>query len=503
MKLTVKNFGPIHEAKNINVSPMTIFIGPSNTGKSYLAILIYSIMKTLEGNKIGSSFAWNYAMQKRIDETGIETFDSYKSKESMLLKVDELFQNWVQFVSDFWKEEVVYCFGEEGKNMMADAHNKNLVVKISDAKNSLTLDLTSPANSKLIHQKKKELLNQILKNEENPSTILNKILKEYRNKRSFSDYAHLVARVELNFTEAIYRQFFSILLFQQGKTKDAKIESHYLPAIRGGIMQSHRTLVSALIQQAPMAGLGKISPIPLFTGVLSDFMKKLINVAATDMYMMMRDGRHVRVNNNHKQNKINEIGKGIEQDIMEGSIDIRTSEAQYPDFRYVFERNKKKYDLPLMSVSSMVSELAPVSLFIRRYVNRGDLFIIEEPEAHLHPAAQREISNILVQLVNAGVHVLVTTHSDIILEQIGNYIHASDMDIKIEGEALNKGKISAYFFDRLKKSKHKNTVVKAIPYDPDTGILTKDHMDVSTALYNETVDLFNIRERNSERGKNK
>ena len=45
MKLTVKNFGPIREARNIDISPMTIFVGPSNTGKSYLAMLIYSIFE--------------------------------------------------------------------------------------------------------------------------------------------------------------------------------------------------------------------------------------------------------------------------------------------------------------------------------------------------------------------------------------------------------------------------------------------------------------------------
>ena len=43
MKLSVRNFGPIREATNIDISPMTIFVGPSNTGKSYLAMLIYSI----------------------------------------------------------------------------------------------------------------------------------------------------------------------------------------------------------------------------------------------------------------------------------------------------------------------------------------------------------------------------------------------------------------------------------------------------------------------------
>ena len=47
MKLTVKNFGPIRQAKNIEVKPMTIFVGPGNTGKSYLAMLIYATNRVL------------------------------------------------------------------------------------------------------------------------------------------------------------------------------------------------------------------------------------------------------------------------------------------------------------------------------------------------------------------------------------------------------------------------------------------------------------------------
>ena len=44
LELSVTNFGPIAEGK-IELRPMTVFVGPSNTGKSYLAILIYALQR--------------------------------------------------------------------------------------------------------------------------------------------------------------------------------------------------------------------------------------------------------------------------------------------------------------------------------------------------------------------------------------------------------------------------------------------------------------------------
>lgn len=40
--LSVKDFGPIAEAA-IDLRPFTVFVGASNTGKSYLAILLYAL----------------------------------------------------------------------------------------------------------------------------------------------------------------------------------------------------------------------------------------------------------------------------------------------------------------------------------------------------------------------------------------------------------------------------------------------------------------------------
>ena len=44
LTLSVKNFGPIYSAE-VELRPLTVFVGPSNTGKSYLAILIYALHK--------------------------------------------------------------------------------------------------------------------------------------------------------------------------------------------------------------------------------------------------------------------------------------------------------------------------------------------------------------------------------------------------------------------------------------------------------------------------
>ena len=77
--------------------------------------------------------------------------------------------------------------------------------------------------------------------------------------------------------------------------------------------------------------------------------------------------------------------------------------------------------------SAMVSELAPLVLFLRGAVGPGDLLIIEEPESHLHPAAQTKIAQTLARLVRAGVYVVITTHSNWLLQQIGNLIREGEL----------------------------------------------------------------------------
>jgi len=47
-----------------------------------------------------------------------------------------------------------------------------------------------------------------------------------------------------------------------------------------------------------------------------------------------------------------------------------------------------------------------------------DILIIENPEAHLHPAGQRHIGEFLSRLANSGVQVIIETHSDHVVNGI-------------------------------------------------------------------------------------
>ena len=46
--LEVQDFGPIAQA-SVELRPLTVFVGPSNTGKTYLSLLIYALHRMFEG----------------------------------------------------------------------------------------------------------------------------------------------------------------------------------------------------------------------------------------------------------------------------------------------------------------------------------------------------------------------------------------------------------------------------------------------------------------------
>jgi ABC-type multidrug transport system ATPase subunit len=60
----------------------------------------------------------------------------------------------------------------------------------------------------------------------------------------------------------------------------------------------------------------------------------------------------------------------------------------------------------------------------------GGMLIIDEPELNLHPANQRRLARFLVALVNHGVKVFITTHSDYIVREFNTLIMLNKVDVE-------------------------------------------------------------------------
>jgi len=69
-----------------------------------------------------------------------------------------------------------------------------------------------------------------------------------------------------------------------------------------------------------------------------------------------------------------------------------------------------------------IRSLLQLSRYLKHQARVGDLVIIEEPELNLHPKNQRRIARLLASLVNCGLKIMITTHSDYILREFNNLI---------------------------------------------------------------------------------
>ena len=116
--------------------------------------------------------------------------------------------------------------------------------------------------------------------------------------------------------------------------------------------------------------------------------------------------------------------------IAEEHPEVLADFADIIDGEYTITRNDQLYYTPkgtrlkltMVESSSAVRSLLDIGFYLRHVAQKGDLLMVDEPELSLHPANQRRIARLFARLVNLGVKVFITTHSDYIVKELNTLI---------------------------------------------------------------------------------
>jgi len=115
-------------------------------------------------------------------------------------------------------------------------------------------------------------------------------------------------------------------------------------------------------------------------------------------------------------------------------------------------------ELNMQAAASLVRSLAGMDSYLKYLCAVEGVIVIDEPEMNAHPDAQLAITELLAILVNSGVRVALTTHSPYIVDHINNLVEASQapidahkgiaerLTLRDERAFLNPDSVSIYQF---------------------------------------------------------
>lgn len=417
MKVQIKNLGAVKNATIDLSKRMNIFCGGNSTGKTYMAYILYSIT-SVDNRSFGESFDKKYIdilIEKNEVEIPLDISLMYQFKidENKRIKPNlwKLFSIPESKSNDFFsKTEIIF----EEKQQQFTERIKNIRFNefIKFHEYTLKLEKSKPESIKVT------LSEDIIKN------------------KDFVRYLDL-AFVSMLYSKLIYFPVMSSTIF---------------PVERNSIFTFNKELSIKnnekydLIKR--LSSSKDFNPFDILFNKSNRYPQPI-----TDCLKVADDLDSIK--------KVNSIyydfALKIEKELLDGKVVI----GKEGNVEFSSNKTSKKKTLSFHQSSSIVKTLAGLVIYLKHTAQNNDLVIIDEPELNLHPDNQIKLTRILSQLINKGLNLVVSTHSDYILREINNLIMLSSKDKEIEDikkeydfkddEFINKDDINVHYFHyRLK-----------------------------------------------------
>lgn len=462
--IKIKNFGPIKEA-NIDISPLTIFVGPNSSGKSYSACLIHSLLNPFSGKFEDIEDSISIDSLKYILNNNNEIFDEYNYKFIDYLNEDPDFSsNPFKLSVDEFNKLFYEGIGKFYLETIESNLKNNFFNNINKLNNIINSSFSVEFNGiSLINDNGKLLLDNF---------FLETIEGSQNDLDNNGDMVLSISRDD---------EFVSIIL-NPIYLNLSKLDNRYVPGIIYGIIS--QAFISNLVENSYYIPASSYTISNHLNSVLSHEINRNVNSSKLDKELMSL----LLNNETPDEGFYKDIAIELSKEILGGVLQFNNVDE---GIKFIDEENGIEFDFK--SLSSSVKELTSFIKYLFDLSNEDDFLIIEEPENHLHPENQRILVKYLVKLINNGLNILLTTHSDYILEQFNNFIRLG----KVNEDKLNElGYSNENVLDyedvkiyNFKKESDYLYVPKEVDVN-ETGFIDENFSEVTDELYNESVDII-------------
>ena len=398
MKFRFKNIGPIEKAE-LELGDLTIIAGHNNTGKTYLVYTLYGFLKGFSELLLGKAGS-------RFIESHFEKMVS--------LSMDELVSTLIAEGQVEWQVEESFLIEEQARLIQEmtrefSKHRISGVFNTSQGQfedSSLEFEFSSKIPLHLRHLFPLKTGSSLTIGYD--GTKFDVLLN---NSEPVSD-----SKTEPLVTKQVFELICLLYLFPDA------FESEYRPFILSSARHSIplftneldyvRSQVVRLLQQQEDEHNGESI---LGSDPLSNTSRYALPIHDNIDFSRSIPGRAERNDNKPK----NVFPDDLER-MMGGYFTSVNG-----DLRFISsEANSLNFGIPLHLASSSAWEMSILYFFLGYSMDSesSHFLIIDEPESHLDTANQILFARFLVRLVNSGVKVLITTHSDYIIKEINNLI---------------------------------------------------------------------------------
>jgi len=284
-----------------------------------------------------------------------------------------------------------------------------------------------------------------------------------------------------------------ILKYNAAFMKDGKYFFDLLIGFVGDRFEAIKKTIADRIEDIyflPASRTGLYTALESFYKILAELSKKRTDIKEkielpglkepTADYTLRLSGIHMRPT---KHKGLRDIIHHLEKEILKGEVNFDPDRK-----RLTYSPENSGLVLEMSFVSTMISELAPLVAYVKYILGEksGGLehadraakpfIFIEEPEAHLHPDAQVQLVEVFKELIEAGVKLIITSHSNYIFNKLNNMVIAKTLDTK-------------RYAPIILKDTDKGSVSQLMETD-DLGVEDENFIDIAEALYEEREDIL-------------